>query len=67
MTPEQYGEAKFALGLSHARLARVLKMHRRTSTRYLSGARKVPAGVAQRIRLMLSGRLKPEELENPHG
>lgn len=63
MTPKQYQAAIDRLGLSQLGAARLFGADGRTSRRWASGERAVPETIAILLRLLLAGKIIPENIE----
>jgi DNA-binding transcriptional regulator YdaS (Cro superfamily) len=62
MTAHQYRAALAKLGLSQIAAARLLGSADRTSRRWALGERSVPPAVAILLKLMIAGKITPDDL-----
>lgn len=63
MTPKAYRETLASLGLSQARLGRLLRADKATPNRWATGAVAVPRAVELLLLLLASGRVTLDEIE----
>jgi len=63
MTAKHYRETLEAIGLSQARLGRLLSLDKATPNRWAQGTAPVPQAVALLLMLVASGRVTLDELE----
>ncbi len=62
MTATEYRETIAALGLSQVGAARLLGVDERTSRRWTSGERDIPAPAARFLRFLVAAKIKPERV-----
>lgn len=62
MTANQFKTALARLGLTQVGAARLLKADDRTVRRWIAGERSIPWSIATIIRLLLAGKIKPDDL-----
>jgi hypothetical protein len=67
MTPKQYRAAIEALDLSQVRAGKFLGVTGRASQRWALGESRIPAPVSILLRLMISLKLSPEEVQERIG
>ena len=63
MAPAEYRNTLAALGISQARLGRLLKVNKDTPTNYGKGHTEIPKAVALLLRAMSAGLVSIETLE----
>ena len=63
MTPEQFRDTLGALGITQARLGRLLSLDKNTANRWATGSTEVPQAVAVLLRLVAAGRLTVDDLD----
>ena len=62
MTPAQFRSALKKLAISQVKVASLLGIDQRTVRRYAAGDAEIPESVAIILRLLLSGKIKLEDL-----
>lgn len=67
MAPEEYRDALGKLGFSQEGIAAYVGVGKRTSQGYALGEYPIPTGVAVILRLMIAGKIAPEDIEAAHG
>ena len=63
MTPAQFRDTLGALGITQARLGRLLGLDKNTANRWATGSTEVPQAVAVLLRLVAAGRLTVDDLD----
>lgn len=64
MTAKQFRDALDRLGLSQLGAARLFNANDRTARRWALGERSVPEGVSILLRLLLAGKITPDDIEH---
>jgi transcriptional regulator with XRE-family HTH domain len=67
MSPSQYRAALARLGYSQEGVADLLGIGKRTSQGYALGESPIPLSVEVLLKLMLTGKIKPADVEAAHG